>query len=355
MDPEESERRYRRKGSYHLVGSKNRLPPEPDEQDYDYLFQYLLDGSKQNRKLLAAKRAFLQDLAQSEGDTSTESFHRALDNLILASGEEGLKFDARAKLPKSSDKSPQLDGMWLSLSKPMFSDCLGFNSRNEPLYTLGRMAFDIFKPSRLVCSLQGTFNPVHRLDPKDVARLECIPTCFRDEIRNGNSVIRTYNTVCAFTIEAARESPSNQHAFGNNPPNLGVEQPIQGLMTTFGYAISNPNDSSQLSIWFTGGSLEVHDVDGHVQQWKHIFEGENQPKRKQQGFWKRRLSKSQEKGISLPELEGDGKMTYEILKPFAGHDSSYVNVLYMDEALLVTKANTGPIYVSARVPVFPDE
>jgi hypothetical protein len=354
MDRKETERRYRRKGSYHLVGSKSKLPLEPDELDYDYLFQYLLDVNKRNRKLFAAKRAFLQDLALSEGDTTTESFHRVLDNLIYASEEADVRFDARAE-PSKSSTSPPLEGMWLSLSKAIFSDCLGVNSMNQPMYTMGRMSFDIFKPSHLVCSLQGIFNPIHVLDPKDVASLESVPTCFQDEIRKGNSVIRTYNTVCAFTIEQTRESPSNSQIFGVESPNLDVYEPIQGLMTTYGYAISNPHDSSQLSIWFTGGSLEVHDVDGRLQQWKRIFEDENRPKRKQQAFWKRRLNKARDRGISLSELEEDGKMTYSIMKPFAGHDRSYINVLYMDETLLVTKANTGPIYVSARVPVFPDE
>jgi hypothetical protein len=135
-----------------------------------------------------------------------------------------------------------------------------------------------------------------------------------------------------------------------------VREPVEGLMTTYGFAISNPSSAGQLSIWWTGGSLEVKDAN-QVEQWKEIFKEENEPKIQRPSFWKSRLQRAKDNGISLSEggIEEDGKMKYEIIKPHGGHNDTYVNVLYMDEALRIMQANTGPIYVSARIPVFPDE
>jgi hypothetical protein len=55
-----------------------------------------------------------------------------------------------------------------------------------------RYFLDMFGPCELVCSIQGCFNPVHRVRSKDIASVEPIPDCFKDEIRQGNSVMRTY-------------------------------------------------------------------------------------------------------------------------------------------------------------------
>ena len=50
----------------------------------------------------------------------------------------------------------------------------------------------MFGPCELVCSIQGCFNPVHIVRSKDIASVEPIPKCFKEEIRRGNSVTRTY-------------------------------------------------------------------------------------------------------------------------------------------------------------------
>eukprot|EP00957_Ditylum_brightwellii_P151237 11515644-Ditylum_brightwellii.AAC.1 len=43
----------------------------------------------------------------------------------------------------------------------------GCDDEDECMYTLGRMSFDIFYPTNLLCSIQGMFNSVNFVSPAD--------------------------------------------------------------------------------------------------------------------------------------------------------------------------------------------
>jgi len=141
-------RRKNRKGSYHLVASKNKLPTDPEDEEEDYLFRYLTSsqpGTKNQVYIQQAKTQLLRELARSAGDTTTPQYKAALDQLTKL--YDPSSFDARKKPRKPSSsrarkmQSPELEGMWITLSKPQFTDCLGVNDDNEYMYTLGRMSF----------------------------------------------------------------------------------------------------------------------------------------------------------------------------------------------------------------------
>ena len=112
--------------------------------------------------VLSAKSILARDLRTTGGDVTTATFQNALKQLLGAYQERG--WDARwcnrgddcADL--ESFMPSVLDGTWLTLSKPTFSDCLGRNHKGQYMYTLGRMAFDMFRPTGLRCSVQGIFN-----------------------------------------------------------------------------------------------------------------------------------------------------------------------------------------------------
>jgi hypothetical protein len=157
MSKTESEdlRRDRRKGSYHLVSSKNRLPTDPEEEEEDQLFHYLTSTSNRNLRhtenfllLQGTKAELLRELASSGGDTTRAAFHDILDRVTKI--YDPSNFDAR-KLPcrpsKSSSKRhqpPQMEGMWIDLSKPKFRDNVGINNNRDYMYTLGRMSFGTY-------------------------------------------------------------------------------------------------------------------------------------------------------------------------------------------------------------------
>jgi hypothetical protein len=94
--------------------------------------------------------------------------------------------------------------MWLTLTKPTFFGHLGPNDNGDPMYTLGRMSFDMFSPTNIVCSIQGNFNHVRPVlttvergrllrSHRDENDHYCsIPKKFQDEIMDGTTMMKTY-------------------------------------------------------------------------------------------------------------------------------------------------------------------
>lgn len=137
-----------------------------------------------------------------------------------------------------------------------------------------------------------------------------------------------HSVVTAFSVE-----PKNEN-FGPKSPNNEVDRPIAGLMTTNGYVLPNPEQSNRLSVWFTGGSIEV---DTDLERWKMIFEPKALPKRKIKQK-ARVLGAKVIMGATPSEtMEADGKMTYELNRPIGGHDKAYIDILYLDETLRIAR------------------
>jgi hypothetical protein len=152
--------------------------------------------------------------------------------------------------------------------------------------------------------------------------------------------------VTAFTIEPKSKT------LGPHSPNDIVDQPILGLMTTYGHVLPNPGMPNRLSVWFSGGSIEVNTDE---MRWKKVFDEKNTPKRKFKEKARVFGAKILMGASPAEQMEADGKMSYELSRPMGSHDKFYIDVLYLDETLRIARANTGAVYVFARVPYFPDE
>jgi hypothetical protein len=61
------------------------------------------------------------------------------------------------------------------------------------LYYLG-----MFRPTQLVCSIQGTFNPVHDVRSKDIEAIHRIPKSLKNELRKKKCILRTYELSISF-------------------------------------------------------------------------------------------------------------------------------------------------------------
>ena len=375
----ELEKRDRRKSSYHLVASKNKLPEDPEEDD-DHLYKYLLSTSagckaSSDIRLQEVKRQLILEIARTEGDTDSPHFQKILTELLTLHNSD---FDARVR-PRS--KCPAcLEGMWINLSKPKFPDCLGKNKNGDHMYTLGRMSFGCFSPTNLVCSIQGTFNPVRVVkDPNKVLSDKSVPSTLLEEVKSGNSLVRTYQIVTAFAIEPYDPK------FGpkESSPNSTVDHPLEGLLTTYGYVLANPVERNRLAIWFSGGTIEIRNTAdaSDMRLWRQIFRdhvdrpappapsvpeppSSPSPRSPQLKFFRLNLGSKSPAPPSPPPatpkptaprvvMETDGNMSYSLSElPKGGHDTAYVDVLYLDETIRVVKANTGSLHVMARVPYF---
>jgi hypothetical protein len=284
-----------------------------------------------------ARDGVLHSLAISQGDVESDKFKMALKPLLHYFSQNCV--DTRPHL--SGNQS--LEGQWLSLSKPSYFASLGDNDNGDPMYTMGRMSFDMFSPTNLVCSLQGNFNPVEVVsDQERKAILDTVPKSLRDEVEAGNTVLRTYHIVAAFTIE------SNSASFPD-APNKDVHRPIKGIMTTFGYSLPDPAVENRHSIWFTGGRIEPNNDPADIFAWKKLFT--EHPPKHTLGEKAKLLAVKLLMGATAPKPMGeDGSMEYSFTRPLGGHGMAYVDVIYLDETLRIVRGHRGTVMVFSRLP-----
>lgn len=132
----------------------------------------------------AVKNRMIENLRSSGGNVETPQFLECLEVLET--------YYSRIKLSNSGDRLSALEGNWLTLSKPTYTEFKGKNEKEESLYSLGRISFDMFRPTGLLCSVQASFNNVHSIDPKDPGRPLHVPRKLMQDIWKGECQLQTY-------------------------------------------------------------------------------------------------------------------------------------------------------------------
>jgi hypothetical protein len=299
-------------------------------------------GSERPSLVLEAKRELLSELIRAGGDSSRPEFEEKLQALLI--NYEPSHFDPRRGVTRTSvnycsrcvDPS-KLEGIGISESKPVYPGCLGMNGKGEPMYKLGRMSFDMFRPTQLIVSIQGTFNAIDVVDGTDEEAVKYVPNSLLPDVRHGKSPVRKYNIITAFTIEPWLPE------FGEDSPNKEVLEPIKGIMTTYGFALSYPTQD-RFSIWFTGGCIEAC---GDTEQWQKIFDKNHAPKRTFAESGKLLVASLLMGASASDDMDDKGTITYDLKRPIAG----YIDLLYLDASLTILRGNSGTIYVTARLPL----
>jgi hypothetical protein len=141
-------------------------------------------------EISAIKNALTAELTATGGDSTTAKFEKYLD--LLHSSYKSRGWDARWL---EKDSTPfSMDGTWLTLTKPTYTECQGRNSKGQYIYSLGRLAFDMFRPTGLICSVQGVFNSISVTDSSECKRLGSIPSRLRKNVSGnpGSPVVRNY-------------------------------------------------------------------------------------------------------------------------------------------------------------------
>ncbi|KAG7353823.1 hypothetical protein IV203_003178 [Nitzschia inconspicua] len=289
------------------------------------------------------KNQLIEDLRQSGGVVDTLGAIRCIEILQMHYGEGGLR-----KVDPSS-----LIGNWLTISKPTYTECKGKSKNGENLYSLGRIGFDMFKPTGLLCSVQASFNNVQPIDPKNPGRPLHVPKKLMRDIRKGECRLHSYDIVVAITVEPGQDRKGHLQDDSSGGGNeYIVPRQIRGILTTQGYSIPDPIKPERLSIWFSGGTLEVQDEDD-LEEWKQIFDVTSAPDRVPKEYASILAAKVL-LGAHLPEnLEEDGTMSFSLNRPIGGHGSVYCDVIFMDDQLRIMKGHHGSVYVCIRVPEVP--
>lgn len=298
-------------------------------------------------KAKAQLLAIIQDNSGNAASDEAKAVLQSLHSYYLT-----MESDARSR-------RSALSGNWLALSQPAYNGCLGTNAQHHSKYTLGRMSFDMYRPTTLVCSIQANFSSIQIIDdPSGIP--EHVPRRLRAEVQKCHtaigSTLRSYSITVAITVEAdqpldaSAQSTNEKDDKGNsddgNKPPVIAARPIRGIMKNHGYMLPDPKIPNRLSIWFTAGTLEVND-NADLDDWKRIFSA--QPKL---GLYDRAniLAAHLLLGANMPEtMDEDGTMSYELRRPIGGHGLAYCDVLYLDDDLRVLRGHGGQVYVCARL------
>jgi hypothetical protein len=161
-----------------------------DDASISYMEQRI-PLSRRNHQISELKSTLIQLLRRNRGDTTSPEFHSLINTLGEFYRDHGS--DQRWKAGDIS-ASCNLDGTWLALSKSELTGSIGKNENGDILFPLGRIAFDMFRPTGLLCSMQGAFNIISPWDPeKEKARPVIYPaSLIKASTLSGRAPLRKY-------------------------------------------------------------------------------------------------------------------------------------------------------------------
>lgn len=289
----------------------------------------------------------IQALLNADGDVENKRFTSALDILSQM---------YKSTLNSNTSTSPLLNAEWKSISRPSYhyGGFIGTSEGGEAIYTLGRMCFGMFKPGNLRVTVQNTMN---RIEP--VCQMDQAPTAAPWSLRRelalqedpessliGNTMLKAYDVIMSFTIEPGQLMASKSENIPSPPCRLRATQIVHGFF------LPDPETPNRLTVWFTGGELRPAPPPagdssyGGLQEWIEVFGAEHKR------TWGESLGVLGAKlflGAELPDgMKEDGSMSYMLHRPYGGHGKGYVDVMYMDSEVLVTKGNSGTVHVMTK-------
>ena len=147
-----------------------------------------------------AKMDLLKALSDADGDTTNTKFQFALSHLESYHYYRQITntfhpYDYKQHTTTTNKDHYNIDKLWFNMTKPTYTECLGKNSRSEYRYKLGRLSFDMFPSSHLVCSIQGMFNYIGKIrstaNHNNMDNIS-IPTSLRQELRSSTAQLRSF-------------------------------------------------------------------------------------------------------------------------------------------------------------------
>lgn len=243
----------------------------------------------QDRK--AAKTMLREALASYGGDTKHEVVVAAIEKLVQLN-----------PTPSPTRNESLMDGQWLLINAPNFPN--GELRDGKYIYTLGRLAFNMFQPTSLKIAIDRVMQPV-------------IPV--------GNGKQRTHDIIVEFTT------------IDENIPQL------QGIVRNLG--VCEPKDDRTLQVQFTGGELAPKNSND-LEAWTAVF-GDRSKHSKTS--LKEKLMNGVLKmmfGIVPPEEidRTTGRVSFQMRRSPKGN----LEILYLDEELRITRGEKGTVLVCER-------
>lgn len=286
------------------------------------------DGVYHCRKLESARNGLLSAVSLSNMDPKDNP--QFLQHLQVL--HTNFLKTTTAQKQKSTSSSPSLLGKWLALSKSIFRECLGTNDAGDPLYTLSRMSFDLFEPSNLVCSLQGTFNTVRDI-PSSSSAQRAIPPALQ-----GYDHLQTYDCLAAFTMEAGTSFGDPRDPDVANNKSLVV--PVKGIFQTSGFVAPDPHVPNRHLVWYVSATMRANDTPRDKYHWQKLFANNNNAAGL--SSWMRTPMIKSVRGTRHVQ---ETSQSFVFASPMA----SYIDTLYQDDTLRVGRGNHGSYYVLTKL------
>ncbi|MBD2457620.1 fimbrial protein [Nostoc sp. FACHB-87] len=244
------------------------------------------------RECVKAKLALRQILAACGGNTKDETVIAAIENLRLVNPN-----------PAPTRKGKLLDSNWVLISAPNFPGGKRLGN-GKFVYTLGRLAFNMFQPTTLKLVIDRVSQPIFLL---------------------GNGEQRSHDIVVEFTTVDE-----------NYPQISGV---VRNL------SVCEPISDTALQVKFTGGILAPKDPN-KMDEWRTIFGQQSQNV-------KRSLKDSLMFGLfklmfGLVPPQGINSETGEAKFIMERSPKGRLEILYLDEELRITCGEKEMILVCER-------
>jgi hypothetical protein len=242
---------------------------------------------------LEAKKRLRDALATHGGDPNHEIVEAAIAHLATLN-----------PTPAPTQQTDLLDGNWLLISAPIFPD--GERQADGTyVYSLGRLAFNMFQPQDLKLVINRVYQPVFPID---------------------GSAQRTHDIVVEFTTRS-EDVP-----------------PLPGIVRNLG--VCQPSSNTTLQVQFTGGVLEpAPGTDLH--QWQQMFGNPAAPASRSLKEWLQGLFLKLIFGLVPPtQMDAEtGRIEFQMKRSPKGA----LDILYLDEELRITKGQKETVLVCDRV------
>lgn len=157
-----------------------------------------------------------------------------------------------------------------------------------------------------------------------------------------------FSIVVAITIEAG-QTRYGVRAGSNAVEEYVVPRAIPGILTNQAYVVPDPSVPNRLSIWFSGGDLEVQNEPDDLEEWLKIFDSTAAPDRNLREYANVLAARVLLGALVPEEIGDDGKMSFDLRRPIGGHGQAYCDIIYMDEDLRIMRGHLGSVYVCTRV------
>lgn len=267
-----------------------------------------------------AKETLKRTVVEHKGEWKHSDVQQALDTLVeLAASERG-----------DGEWSPTADlnltrGRWRSITTPPFPGRIRDDEDGEHKFTLGRMSFGMFKPTKEVCAVNDIINILEPVEVEEGGEGEDAPAW-----------TQTYSVEVKMHIQTPSDQlPAKMFTYGTcfpvSPARLGVKFWSGTLEPLFD--MSDPDNGSLADLW---REMFDHAIEMDIQRQSYIGRVRT---------WVVNGLMSMMMGLEPPVDTSQFTQKYEITRPFTGH----LDILYLDEDFRVTRGNKGSIVVMERL------